>query len=606
MSSDPVERALPPGLEGLLHASALDVVRMIGAWSIPVLILDDEGRIRSWNRGAVKLYDRSEEDAIGRLFGDVVGEWPDFEPDSIPGTRTVRYETRHRTRDGALLDVMVTRTDLTGPERHIQGSVVLILDLTSSKALERKLARRVSQLSVVREIGECLQSAMSLSEILRTILVGATAGQGLRFNRAFLLLVDERRGELRARDAVGPSDPQEAMRIWSELDRREAGLKDLLRDITAIFDEGAGGRIGEICRALRVPLDASDHILIRAVHSTSPLRVERGIVVPGEEAVDPELTSLLGTDSFAAVPLKAETGPVGLLVADNVITGRRIEDEEVAVLELLGMQAALAIERAHLTEALEEKVQSLEAATKEIRDNQDRLVRAERLSAIGEMAARVAHEIRNPLVAIGGFARSLLRSVGREDPKRESLEIIVDEVRRLEAIVREVLDYSRPSPPRLARVATERLVSEAIELLRWEMEAAGVRAAVEAPAELPAARADRDQLFQALVNVLRNAIHAMPRGGRIVARLKELPGGIEIAVEDSGVGMSPEVKARIFEPFYTTKPAGSGLGLTIAAQIVRDHQGETRVESREGEGTTVYMRIPAHEGEEDHGEDPGR
>jgi signal transduction histidine kinase len=606
MSAEPVERSLPPGLEGLLNASALDVIRMIGAWSLPVLILDDGGRIRSWNRGAVQLYDRPEADAVGRLFAEVVGEWPDFEPDAIPGTRTLRYETRHRTREGALLDVMVTRTDLTGPERDIQGSVVLVLDLTASKGLERKLARRVSQLSVVREIGECLQSAMSLGEILRTILVGATAGQGLRFNRAFLLLVDDRRGELRGRDAVGPSDPQEAMRIWSELDSREAGLKDLLRDMTALFDEGAGGRIGGICRALRIPLDASDHLLVRAVHAASPLRVEQGRVLPGDETVDPELTTLLGTDSFAAVPLKAETGPVGLLLADNLITGRRIEDEEVSVLELLGMQAALAIERAHLTEALEDKVQSLEAATREIRENQERLVRAERLSAIGEMAARVAHEIRNPLVAIGGFARSLLRSVGREDPKREALEIIVDEVRRLEAIVREVLDYSRPSSPRLGPVAVEKLVSEALELLRWEMDGVGVHASVEAPGSLPPARADRDQLFQALVNVLRNAVHAMPRGGRIVARLKALPGGVEIAVEDNGVGMSPEVKARIFEPFYTTKPAGSGLGLTIAAQIVRDHQGETRVESREGEGTTVFMRIPAHEGEEGHGEDPGR
>ena len=129
-------------------------------------------------------------------------------------------------------------------------------------------------------------------------------------------------------------------------------------------------------------------------------------------------------------------------------------------------------------------------------------------------------------------------------------------------------------------------------------------AALEAPAHLARAAADRDQLFQALVNVLRNAIDAMPKGGRLRVRLRGLQYGIEIAVVDSGVGMSPDVLARVLEPFYTTKTNGSGLGLTIAAQIARDHHGELKLESREGEGTTVTFRLPAAT-EDGDGQDPG-
>jgi len=295
---------------------------------------------------------------------------------------------------------------------------------------------------------------------------------------------------------------------------------------------------------------------------------------------------------------------VGLLIADNAITKRAITPEDVDMLELLGLQAGHAIERTRLTDEIAREVAFLEAATLEIRKNQERLVQAERLSAIGEMAARVAHEIRNPLVAIGGFARSLLqRTPHPDETTRESLEVIVDEVRRLESIVGEVLDFSRQVPPRIGSLDLARLAREAGDLLRFELEQAGVRWEVDADERLPAAAADRDQIFQALVNVLRNAIHAMPKGGALSVRVRAIAHGLEVAVNDTGEGMPPEVLAHVFEPFYTTKPTGSGLGLTIAAQIVRDHHGELKLDSREGEGTTVTFRLPAVEGAD--AQDPG-
>jgi PAS domain S-box-containing protein len=583
--------------DAFFPGSAADFLRLLGAWSIPFALLDQDDGILFWNRGAVKFYGQVEDDVLGRRWSEVVGEVSAVPNVPATGARTRRYEATHRSASGAELPVMVTRTDLPAMD-GTEGAFVLVTDLTESKALERRLARRVAQLSIVREIGECLQSAMSLERILRTILVGATASQGLRFNRAFLLLVDDRRGEIRGRDAIGPADAEEAQSIWSRLATHQRTLRELVDQFEPLVD-GAEPRVLAIARQISARLDDDHRFVVRTVRMPGTTRVENGHVVGSNETVPDRLVEILGVDSFVAVPLKAEGRPVGLLLADNAITRRPISDEDVDILELLGLQAAQALERARLTGELARQVASLEAATRELRLNQERLVRSERLTAIGEMAARVAHEIRNPLVAIGGFARSLLQKASAGDPTtRDALEIIVDEVRRLETIVREVLDFSRPTPPRIGSVSGRKLAEEAFELLRWELEQAGVVATVEEEAGTPLAAADRDQLFQAIVNLLRNAMHAMPRGGTITVRVRPFQHGVEIAIADTGTGMSPEVLAHAFEPFYTTKNDGSGLGLTIASQIVRDHDGEIRIETKEGVGTTVSLRLPAPE--DDH------
>lgn len=576
-----------------------DFMRMLGAWSIPFALLDNDDAVLFWNRGAVTFYGVSEEDALGKPFGALVEEDAPISSTPVAGVRTRRYETRHRSADGVVLPVMVTRTELPLSDTP-NGAFVLVTDLTESKTLERRLARRVAHLSIIREISECLQSAMSPERILHTILVGATASMGLRFNRAFLLLVDERHGVLRGRDAIGPADAEEAQRIWSRLSTSATTLRDLVNDREPNAD-GEEPRVIEIARLLSAKLDDEKSFVVAALKSKGTTRVADGRVVSGDAASPDRIIGVLDVDSFVAVPLRSDGKPVGLLLADNAITRRAITDEDVDILELLGLQAAQALARAHLTEELARQVASLEAATRELRRNQERIMRSERLSAIGEMAARVAHEIRNPLVAIGGFARSLLLRPDERDPAtRESLEIIVNEVRRLENIVKEVLEFSRPVPLKIASVPLGRVAQEALDLLAWELDQAGVVGRVEEEPGTPEAAADSDQIFHAVINLLRNAVHAMPQGGALRILLRGVPYGVEMAIVDTGVGMSEDVLSHAQEAFYTTRTNGSGLGLTIASLVARDHSGEVRIESREGEGTTVTLRLPAAmEGEDD-------
>jgi len=568
-----------------------DLLRLLGAWSIPVALLDAGDRVLFWNRGAVDFYGIGEADAVGRPFGELVSEAAVPSP-AASGSRTRRYEARHRSFKNVDLPVMVTRTELPASD-GTDGAFVLVTDLTESKALERRLARRVAQLSVIREIGECLQSAMSAERILRTILVGATASMGLRFNRAFLFLVDERHGVLRGRDAIGPADAAEALTIWSRLSAGARTLRALVDEYEPVVD-GEEPKVLEIARRLSARLDDESAFVVSALAARGTTRVANGAVVSGAATSPDGIVEVLGVDAFVAVPLQADGKPVGLLLADNAITRREITDEDVDILELLGLQAAQALTRGRLTEELARQVASLEAATRELRANQERMVRSERLTAIGEMAARVAHEIRNPLVAIGGFARSLLAGRSAQDAAtRESLEIIVNEVRRLENIVKEVLEFSRPAPPKIGSVSLAKVAAEALELLRWELEHTAVVGRVDEANATPDAAADGDQIFHAVINLLRNAVHAMPQGGELVVKLRGVPHGVEAAIVDTGVGMSADVLAHAQEAFYTTKPNGSGLGLTIASQIVRDHGGELRIESREGEGTTATLLLPA-------------
>ncbi len=584
-----------PGAEENVRAdepATLDLARVTARWSVPVALLDPTDCVRAWNRGASTLYGISEERAIGQSWATLVAEETHLGEAVQLGPETRRYETRHRAADRRTLEVVVTRTELPAQDGGSDGAFLLITDLTASKTVESRLKRRIDQLSVIREIGEVLQSTVDLTGILRAILVGATASQGLRFNRAFLLLVDAKRSELRGRVAIGPSDPEEASRIWSELSRSETGLKDLLRTYEPYF-ERTNNRVNHVVRGLAARLDAEQDFLVRALRSPSTTCVVLGFEMDSGVAVNPDLIARLGVDAFVAVPLRAEGKPVGLLLADNGITRQPIDDENVELLEILGNAAALAIERAQLTRELEIQVASLEQATREIRANQERLLRAERLGAVGEMAARVAHEIRNPLVAIGGFARLLLREVPGEGAMRENVQIIVSEVRRLETILREVLDFSNPPTPRPGHVDLARIGLEALDLLQWEMQEAGVNGHLEAEPGLPEVEADRDQIFQAFINVMRNGIQVMHQGGELTLRVRKFSGWMEVAVEDTGPGIAPEVRARIFEPFFTTRSTGSGLGLTIAQQILREHRGEIQVDSRVGAGTTFYLRLPA-------------
>jgi two-component system sensor histidine kinase HydH len=224
------------------------------------------------------------------------------------------------------------------------------------------------------------------------------------------------------------------------------------------------------------------------------------------------------------------------------------------------------------------------------RQANDSLRRAERLKTLGEMAAGMAHEVKNPLAAIRSSAQML---TGRLSGKEAELaQIVVSEVDRLNRVVNEFLDYARPAPLKREPVLLSGLMDSCLELLAPVVKQAGVAVRRAYPEHEHKVNADPGRLRQVFLNLLLNAVQAMHAGGELALDLKQVSGGTRVVVRDSGPGIPADKLRQVFEPFFSTKPGGTGLGLPIAQRIVSEHGGQLLLESMSGKGTTATVILP--------------
>ena len=225
-------------------------------------------------------------------------------------------------------------------------------------------------------------------------------------------------------------------------------------------------------------------------------------------------------------------------------------------------------------------------------------MRAGKLKALGELMAAVAHEIKNPLASIKGAAEAIADEIARDSPRRRLVDIQMKEISRLGQTLERFLSFARPQPVMGGRVDVAELVERVADLVAHRARQQGVEMAVEKRALLPVT-GDSDRLQQVLLNLALNALDAMPEGGRLefVLREERHAGGTEqvIDVRDTGPGIPPEERERIFDPFYTTKEGGTGLGLSISERIVEEHGGYIEVGSG-SDGACFCIHLPSSEG----------
>lgn len=228
---------------------------------------------------------------------------------------------------------------------------------------------------------------------------------------------------------------------------------------------------------------------------------------------------------------------------------------------------------------------------------QDELRRAERLAAVGRISAQITHEIRNPLNAIGLNAELLQEELeAAPAPPVEAVQLvqaISREVDRLNGVAEEYLRFARLPRPHLAHQDLSELLGNLLDFLAPELAAARIEVRRALASNLPGVRGDEAQLRAVFLNLLRNSREAMPAGGVVTARTRRVEGAVEVELGDTGGGIPPGDLSRIFEPFYSTKERGTGLGLAFAQQVVREHGGVVRCESELGKGTTFTIRLPA-------------
>ncbi len=226
-----------------------------------------------------------------------------------------------------------------------------------------------------------------------------------------------------------------------------------------------------------------------------------------------------------------------------------------------------------------------------------RLRRAESLASLTTLAAGVAHEIKNPLGSIGIHIQLIQKALKRDKVITEEtagtyLEIINEEIERLNEIIVDFLFAVRPMDTSLSLSHINSVVSDLIEFIKHELERNGITVHMDLDPNIPKIYMDEKYIKQALLNIIKNAEAAMPDGGELTIKTFERDGFVHVHIKDTGVGISEENMAKIFEPYFTTKDFGSGLGLTVVYKIIKEHGGEIFLESKEGEGTTFILTFP--------------
>ncbi len=404
---------------------------------------------------------------------------------------------------------------------------------------------------------------------------------------------------------IGLNDKQQVARIAADLLAQYfayelAGVM-LVGDDSSDLVLGFGGSHAEFARnaAAAGELDFRDGVVGRVFRTGESLLVNDA----SRDKLHKELPGW-NAASEMCVPLKDGDRILGLI---DVESSRRnaFNNNDVLAMESLAGVLVTVVSSANQYERLQETIHQLRAAQIEARarlvaqqEAEHRLVQAAKLVAVGEMAAGIAHELNNPLTTVTGFAELILDELPKDAAHRADVEMVLREALRARGVVRRLLDFARQGERSRVRSDINEIVDDVLALTKHFIHTSGVQLGASFERELPWVSVDNNQMKQVFLNLVHNALQAMPTGGRLQivteTRLKDEREWVVVAVKDSGIGIDTKDIDRIFEPFFTTKAnrGGTGLGLSVTYGIVTDHGGRMEVESEPGEGSTFAVWLP--------------
>ncbi len=246
-----------------------------------------------------------------------------------------------------------------------------------------------------------------------------------------------------------------------------------------------------------------------------------------------------------------------------------------------------------LASSFNSMLSELQKAHEEIqRCHIEEMKRVERMATLGELAAAIAHEIKNPLAGISGAIQVLAEEFPEGDPRKETIEEVLKEIERLDKTIKDLLNFARPIEPRVIEIDLKSILDKTLSLVKKQAQKQNIKIELKYDEEIGLLKVDPQQIQQVFLNIILNAFHSMPDGGELTIEAKRLNGKVEIAIKDNGIGIPPEDLKKIFKPFYTTRYAGTGLGLPISSNIIEAHGGEIKVESTPGIGSTFRIILP--------------
>jgi len=499
------------------------------------------GEILHWNAGAERVYGYRAEEVVGKVPQIVPSHkaqenWQLLSQAS-QGKVVAHIETERRHKNGELIHVILTLLPLRDASGKLAGITTITTDITERKRLEQELHQRNKELSALETITDEISKYLDLEAILEKIV--ELAGGLVNAKYTSILLVDK----------------QGKFKI-------SAGN---FQGIAPLHLRARRGGVTEQILATGKPVVIDE--------------------VKGDEKTNPALVAA-GIKSYLSVPIKLDDKTLGVLFVHSNVP-RAFGDKQLRLLATFAGQAAIAIQNAQL-------YQELKTQMKNLQDTQAQLMQAEKLAAIGRLAANIAHEINNPLTGILMASSVLAEEISLDDPKKSELEIIKKESLRARGIIRNLLDFTRQTEAKVVEVDINKVVQGSVSLLRHAMDMKGVELIEHYSSEELKVSADRSQMMQVFYNLINNALDAMPQGGQLTITTRAKDDSVLIEFRDTGVGIPQENMDKIFEPFFTTKPEakGTGLGLSISYNIVTAFGGTIKVKSRPGKGSSFIVSLP--------------
>ncbi|MCX6569355.1 MAG: ATP-binding protein [Candidatus Aminicenantes bacterium] len=425
-----------------------------------------------------------------------------------------------------------------------------------SPDFERDAPREMMLLSI---ISQSFFQPFSLEDNLLVILTALTSGSGVGFNRAMLFLKqgDRLKGEM----WLGPRSAEEAGFIWEVLSTPGIGYVEIIEHNRALVNKNEDTLSGRL-KGLVYAADEEGALIPAYAACRKEILLVRDAA--NEPLVDRRFLNMIGVDEFLCIPLLARDDIVGEIILDNAITRTPIKPADIKLAGLCGLIAGNYVYSTMLHR---------------------KLLETEKMAAMGEMAMFVTHQLRNPIVAVGGFTDQLLKPDVPEDKKRRNLIIIRDEVRRLEHIIYQMGHFLKVSLKEPVYFDPGPVLAAVFDSPEVQAKALGYALNIKLEPCLPQILSDPISFGEVVRNLLDNAFDATPAGGAITVRAyRKSRTGFVLSVRDTGRGISNPDKDQLFKPFFTTKEQGMGLGLPFIKRVMDTCGGKIEVQSRAGKG----------------------
>lgn len=451
--------------------------------------------------------------------------------------------------------------------------------IPSQKAATTK---QLTELTLLYQFSNTMLSTIRINKLTHLILTALTSSVSMLFGRAILFLRNEKTGVLQGMLGV-TRDTSDGLQIIGGDDALSSRW-DISEEV---IDRQRNSVFCSLVRSTRIDIDNDCPVIKRVIFEQKLSLIEDAGCY---ECRTCSFVKNLGATSFAAAPLVARGKSLGIIVVDNPQSGKPINSDDLHFLQLFANQAGMAIENSMLYNRIEE-------AHSNLRDARERLIHGERLAAIGEMAANLVHELKNPLITIGGFAGRLQKGLDEESREHHYAETIVKEVCRLEKMLSDILTFSRKPTICYSSCELGDILRDCFSSCATALEDHDIQLISNLGKNLWPLVGDAHQLKQVFLNLFLNACEVMPDGGSITVHLERMPRNnrtVMIRISDTGGGIPSEMLSQIFNPFFTTKRHGTGLGLAIVNRILQNHNG--RIEAaNEGAGAVFTVMLPLAE-----------